>query len=211
MPDDLARSVSIRCLLLSVAAMSTFAPGIAHAKSHLWRFTEIFSTADGSVQFIEMQVTDPAGTGEWVIQGFELRSDSQSFIFPNNLPMENTFERWLLIATPAFASLRGAPTPDFTIPPGFFDPDGDTLIYRNGIDGFFIPTGVTPTDGVHSLAPDLTTSVNSPINFAGEAGSVTVASGAIPLLPPWGVLLGLLLPALGCVALARRQRVRTNA
>ena len=205
------RLLSIRVLVLWAAALSALAPSGAQAKSHLWKFTEIFSNADGSVQFVEMQVTDPAGTGEWVIQGMELRSDANSYIFPNNLPQENTFERWLLIATPAFASLAGAPTPDFTIPAGFFDPTGDTLLYRNGLDGIVVPPGAMPTDGVHSLARDLSTPVNSPTNFAGVTGSVTVPSDAIPLLPPWGAALGLLLlPALGCLALVRRARARAT-
>jgi hypothetical protein len=65
--------------------------------------------------------------------------------------------------------------------------------------------------GVRALERDLTTAVNSPTNFAGDAGSVTVASDAIPLLPPWGALLGLLLlPALGWPALARRGRPRAT-
>jgi len=212
MPDTFRRRlIPIRGLALWAVALSTLVSGSAQAKSHLWKFTEIFSSADGSVQFVEMLVTDPAGTGEWVIQGMELRSDANSYIFPNNLPMENTFERWLLIATPAFAELSGAPTPDFEIPAGFFDPTGDTLVYRNGLDGFAIPPGVMPTDGVHSLERDLTTPVNSPTNFAGNTGSVTVASDAIPLLPPWGALLGLLLLlALGWPALARRGRSRAT-
>ena len=156
------RHLVLACLVLLAL------PQPAGAKSHLWKFTEVFSNADGSVQFIEMFVFDPAGTGEWVIQGQRLASDANVFIFPNNLPMENTFERWLLIATPAFAALPDAPTPDFIIPPQFFDPAEDELRYRTALDILPLPPGAVPLDGIQSYRRNGTTAVNSPINFAGE-------------------------------------------
>jgi hypothetical protein len=186
------------------------AAGAAHAKSHLWRFTEVFSSADGSIQFVEMRVFDPAGTGEWIINGMELSSNANSFIFPHNLPQENTFERWMLIATQAFADLPGAPTPDFTLPENFFDPAGDVLLYRQFRDTLTIPPATMPTDGIHSLerefsSGDLSTPTNSPTNFAGETGSVIVPK-SIPSLAPWGSSLGaLLLLTSGLVALFRRS------
>jgi hypothetical protein len=61
-------------------------PQAASAKSHLWKFTEIFSNQDGSIQFIEMFVFDPAGRGEWFTRNKELASDANTYVFPNNLP-----------------------------------------------------------------------------------------------------------------------------
>jgi hypothetical protein len=201
------RSPSIAgCIICAAVATVLSVAEPAHAKSHLWRFTEVFSSADGSVQFIEMKVFDPAGTGEWVIQGMELASDANSYLFPNNLPEENTFERWMLIGTQAFADLSGAPTPDFIIPEDFFDPAGDELVYRQFRDTLTIPPETMPTDGVHSLerefsSGDLSTPVNSPTNFAGETGSVTLPI-PVPSLAAWGLFLGpLLLLTSGYVAL----------
>jgi hypothetical protein len=174
-------------------------PGVAHAKAHLWKFTEFFSNADGSVQFIEMQVTDPAGTAEWQLKDMELRSNANVYIFPNHLPQENTFERYMLIATAAFAALPGAPTPDYVIPANFFDPTGDEILYRTFRDTFTIPAATMPTDGIHSLARDLSTPVNSPTNFAGDTGSV-VAGAAMSVPSVWpGVALILLMTGLWAI------------
>jgi hypothetical protein len=197
---------------IACAAVATVlaVAGAAHAKSHLWRFTEVFSSADGSVQFIEMRVFDPAGTGEWVINGMELKSNANAYYFPNDLPQENTFERWMLVATQAFADLPGAPAPDFIMPENFFDPADDRLVYRQHRDILTIPAATMPTDGIHSLerefsTGDLSTPINSPTNFAGETGSVIVPD-PVPSVSPWGLSLGaLLLLASGFLALSLRD------
>lgn len=77
----------------------------AAAKSHLWKFKEIFSNADGSVQYIEMDVLDPAGTGEWITSQQRLASLDHVYIIPANIPNENTFQRSMRFATLAFAAL----------------------------------------------------------------------------------------------------------
>ena len=161
--------------LLALCFAFAVLPEPAFAKAHLWKFTEVFSNADGSVQFIEMFVFDPAGTAETQLAGFPLESNANTFIFPNNLPNENTFHTWILIATPAFAALPGAPTPDYVIPPGFFDPAGDELRYRTMLDILPLPAGAVPVDGIHSYLRDGTTAVNSPTNFAGVEGSIDVS------------------------------------
>lgn len=158
-------------MLLALVAF----PQLALAKAHLWRFTEVFSNADRSVQFIEMFVFDPAGTAEVNLAGFQLTSNSDTFVFPNNLPNENTFHKWILLATPAFASLPGAPTPDYEIPAGFFDPAGDELRYGLLFDIWTLPAGAVPTDGIHSYLRNGSIAVNSPNNFAGVAGSIDVS------------------------------------
>ena len=166
------------CLASCVAAFVLFAQPAA-AKSHLWKFTEVFSNASGSVQFIEMFVFDPAGTAETQLKNFPLTSNSHTFIFPNNLPAQNTFHTWILIATPAFAALPGAPVPDFIIPANFFDPAGDELRYRTILDILPLPAGALPVDGIHSRLRDGTTAVNSPTNFAGVEGSIDVSTPCV--------------------------------
>lgn len=159
-------------LVAALALQLLAAP--AFAKAHQWRFTEVFSNADGTVQFIEMFVFDPSGTQEWRLAGKTLMSDANTYVFPNDLPMENTFERWLLIATPAFAAVPGAPAPDYVIPASFFDPAGDALQYRQQ-DFLDLPAGVFPTDGLLSYDRDGNTALNTPTNFADEAGSIDVS------------------------------------
>jgi len=194
------RSSSLALVVLLVL------PAAASAKSHLWKFTEIFSNADGSVQYIEMQVLDSAGTAEWATMGQRLSSDANVFAFPSNLPEENTVQRSMLLATSAFAALPGAPTPDFTIPAGFFDPDGDELIYRFTLDVFSFGPQTLPVDGVLALERiGLGTPVNSPTNFAGETGMVD-ASGGVEVDGVWPpLLLGGLLAGVG-LRLARSRR-----
>jgi hypothetical protein len=163
------RSLLVLCLFAVLGAPP------ASAKSHLWKFTEVFSNADGSVQFIEMFVFDPAGTAETQLKNFPLSSNANVFVFPNNLPNENTFQRWILIATPAFAALPGVPVPDYIIPASFFDPAGDELRYRTMLDILPLAPGALPVDGIHSLMRDGTTEINSPTNFAGVEGSIDVS------------------------------------
>lgn len=170
---------------LVVSLTLVLATSSASAKSHLWRFTEIFSNAQGNIQFIEMFVFDPAGTAETQFIGRPLTSNANTFIFPNDLPNENTFERWVLISTQDFANLPGAPAPDYILPAQFFDPAGDEIRYRNTIDIFPFPAGV-PTNGTDALLRDLSTATNSPTNFAGDSGSVSVAPAVPALARGWG-------------------------
>ena len=175
------------CALLLALAL----PGAASAKSHLWDMLVVFSNAQGNVQFINMFVSDPEGTEEWLMGGMLLESDANTYVFPSNLPMnQSTFQTWVLIATQDYADLPGAPTPDYIIPPNFFDPAGDELRFRSFIDVFTIPPGAMPTDGTHALERDLSTPVNVGINFAGDSGSV-VAGVPIPGLSPGAALLAL--------------------
>ena len=180
-------------------------PNAAAAKSHLWDMLVVFSNAEGNVQFINMFVSDPAGTEEWLMGGMLLESDANTYVFPNHLPMtQSTFQTWVLIATQDYADLPGAPTPDYIIPPNFFDPAGDELRFRSFIDVFTIPPGAMPTDGTHALERDLSTPVNLGINFAGDSGTV-VAGVPIPGLSRGAALLALGALAVSAAAWARRS------
>ncbi|MHC4993117.1 MAG: hypothetical protein ACYTGC_19260 [Planctomycetota bacterium] len=144
------------------------------AGSHLWRFNEVFSNADGTIQFIELKEslgssTEHALAGKW-IKSVGL---GNQYDFDKNIT-EDTANRHLLLATPAFAALPGAPTPDHLLPPeAFFDITGDTLEYwMYGMATWTF--GPVPTNGVDSLGGDDTIATNSPTNFAGETGSVVV-------------------------------------
>jgi hypothetical protein len=180
--------------------------GDAQAKAHLWDMLRVFSNEDGNVQFIDMFVSDPAGTGEYFLLNKTLTSNASEYVFPNNLANDkSTFQTWVLIATQDYADLPGAPTPDYIIPPQFFDPAGDELHYRNTVDVFTIPPGAMPTDGVRMLERDLSTPVNLGTNYAGDDGTVTLA--AIRALGDWAAIAAaLLLMSLGSLALLARGR-----
>lgn len=180
-------------LFLSLALGLVGSPGTARAKSHLWKFKEIFSNADGTIQSIEMEVIDPAGTSEWVTVGQHRTSTHQDSVIPIDPPNENSYQRSMLFATPAFAALPGAPAPDFVLPAGFFDPAGDELRDRSVLDVLVFATGELPTDGRLALRrSDRTTPTNSPENFAGVEATID-ASGAAAV---GGLRPRLLLPVL---------------
>ena len=161
----------------------------AKAGSHLWKFAEAFSNADGTVQFIEL-VNANSDNGEQFVPGHVIQSNTKNYTIPGpNLPATTAFKR-LLFATPAFAALPGAPAPDYILPAGsvpFFSTVSDTLAC-SGWPSMVFTAGQLPTDGIHSLVASsggtcpCTVAVNSPTNYAGTTGSVD-ASPAPPAVP----------------------------
>ncbi|HET6879917.1 MAG TPA: TIGR03118 family protein, partial [Pirellulales bacterium] len=141
---------------------------------HLWKIDQVFSSADGTVQFIELH--DPAD-GENHTGGHFISSNENTFTFPADLPSSSTANHHFLIATAEYAALPGAVTPDYTIPDHFFNPAGDTFDYAD-VDLFSFTAGQLPTDGVNSMFRDvnttaLSTGPNSETDLAGNTGSIT--------------------------------------
>lgn len=174
------RSRPLCTVFVALLALSLFNSS-ALAGSHLWRFNEIFSNADGTIQFVELKESMGANN-ETFIGNKDITSAAtgHSFIFPSNLPCSNcTANKHLLLATQSFADLPGAPTPDFIIPEGIlplFATDSDTLTYWTYTLATWSYEGV-PTDGINSLnhgESSDTIAVNSPTNFNDESGSVVV-------------------------------------
>jgi len=142
---------------------------------HLYTINELYSNADGTIQFIELKVGNANGESLWqgqtikVVQGLTVHS----FTFPTNLPSPATANTSVLIATQGFAAL-GIVTPDFIVPSGFlFTSDGATVNFAN-VDSVAYST--LPLDGSLSINRLGTTAVNSPTNFAGVTASVVINS-----------------------------------
>lgn len=159
----------------------------ALAASHLWRFSEFYSSADRSVQFIEMY--EIAGSNdETRIHNHWYETNSynheHSDLLDYDLP-HGTANKKFLVGTQSYALLPGVPAPDYVVPDGIIDPAGDTVIwwFYQTID---IPPGVMPTDGVNSISvvdpqvPTYSVGTNSPTNFAGETGVVDPAATPLP-------------------------------
>ena len=102
------------CVAAGLAISVTGVGPAANAAFHIWNVKEVFSNADGSVQFVEM--FDSFG-GEIAVSGFKLRSNSdgviKEFTFPSDLVGE-TSSHTMLIASANFDSFAGSVTPDFT-------------------------------------------------------------------------------------------------
>ncbi len=137
---------------------------------HLYRINELYSNADGSVQFIELAVSDESGENFW--QGLTLSATqgatTHSYTFPSNLPSSATNNTSVLVATQGFANL-GIVTPDFIVQPGFLFTGGGTVNFAN-VDS--VSYAALPTDGTHSIGRDGASAVNSPRDFAGRTGSI---------------------------------------
>jgi hypothetical protein len=191
----------MRTRLIALAtAVGLLTATASQAGHHLWNFSEIFSNADGSVQYMELFTTD---NNEQGVGPFGITSNAHTFSFVNNLGSSLTGNTYILVATSNFASKPGAVTPDYIIPASFFATGGGTLNYAGGIQVWNY--GAVPTDGVHSLLRNGSTAVNSPTNFLGQSGSVNLAA-TVPMVPTWGLIVlvgGLLLAGSGL--LRRRE------
>jgi hypothetical protein len=183
-------------VLATLLGLITVEP--TQAASHLWRFNELFSNTDGTIQFIEMQECCGA-TAELYLESKWILAihANHKYTFLSNLT-GNTANRYLLLATQGFADTPGAPAPDIIIPNGFLPVGGDTLEYWQYPDatrtyGPLPEDGVSARevgpgpDGVSGTSDDVnTTDVNSPTNYAGETGSIDLR---VPVRPmTWGAI-----------------------
>ena len=143
---------------------------------HVFHINEVYSNADGTVQFIEF-AGDADDQDEWA--GRTITSSdgvtTNTFDIPTNLPDVATNGKSVLVATQGFADL-GIVTPDYIIPNGFLSTTNGTVNFPGMIGGTITYTAL-PVDGTLSLNQDGSTGVNSPANFAGDTS--TVPSGVI--------------------------------
>ena len=160
----------IAARLLALIAAGLFAAS-AHATFHTYVINEIYSNADGTVQFVELR--EAGGMfGQNFFAGVTLTASSGSstrtFTFPGNLPSFNTAGTFVLIATQGFADL-GIVAPDYIVPNNFlFQPNGSI----NFGDVDFVSYAQLPGDGTTSINRNGVPQTNSPRNFAGQTGTV---------------------------------------
>jgi hypothetical protein len=173
-----------RALRAASLAAALFCAAPAQAAFHLWHVKEVYSNADGSIQYVELFTGAPT---ESVVSGHTLKatSDGVERIFTADRDLAgSTEDRHLLFATPGFAELPGALAPDFVLACGpFFDPGaGSITIDWAGVDTLVFSGSALPTDGATSLtdttptsAPTLMSGTNSPTNFAGTVGQLALS------------------------------------
>lgn len=154
-------------LLFSTRALAAF---------HLWEFNEIYTNADGTIQFIEFTT---AITSENLLTGIMLTSNSTTgYTLPCCNLVGNTAGQKFLVATSGFAALSGI-TPDYVMPDNFIAVTGGDTLTLAGADFVTFGSGILPTNGVGSLSFSMSgvptpSTNNSPTNFAGQTGSVLV-------------------------------------
>lgn len=170
--------------LVALMATAVFAPVTQAATATEWTIDEVFSNADGTIQYIEMsaQTNDQDQVSGLTLTSVDGATASQQiFTFPSNLPSTTTGGKTMLLATAGFESAIGI-APDFVIPDGF-------LTINNGsLQGIANNAGWTqlPTDDINAGywqdASSITTSPMSPKNLAGDAFApeqVVAASSAV--------------------------------
>ncbi len=154
-----------------------------------WGLNEVFSTANGSVQFVEL-VTSPASPqtlGSYLL----VNERGQEFAFPmGNYPGGNGNHTFLL-ATSNFGSLPGAVQPDVEwLPSGFLSPGGGLLhlqlygarndgSYGGMFDTGFLSWSQLYVNGVSSYGTSGREPMNSPQNYAGQVGIIGVPEPSV--------------------------------
>ena len=166
--------------------------------------TEIFSNADGSIQFVEFFTEF---TGQQVLIGHNLETYQpnvmrEQFSFLTSIPVPQggtTANHHFLVATPGFIAAAGI-APDYEIPVRFLEPGIVDEVAIVGSDDMNFAASALPTDGVNSLNDPgsgglLFAAAATPTNFAGDIGTIVPEPGA--------GLVGIV--AIACLALLSRR------
>ena len=178
---------SIRRLSLVVLFVSSSLSNQASASFHRWDIVEVFSSADGSVQFIEM-FTNSDGQQFANSTSGRIFSNANSFSFPTNLPA-GTFNKTFLIGTTTYDFIShidvNVPLLNYVVVDNFFSIAGDTLqlewLETTVFDTLTFTADDLPTDGTNSLNhafgdPTNTffSATSSPTNFVQDTGTMTI-------------------------------------
>ena len=169
----------VRVLILLLLGVA----GSAQAAFHLWKIDEIYSNADGSVQFVELAALSG---GQQFLAGQTITSEqigasTRSFQFPANLPGD-TANKTFLIGTQGYAAL-GIAAPDYIVPNGFLFTTNGTVNFAGGVH--VVSYASLPTTGGLSINASGATAANSPKNFAGATGSIPAATTPLNYSDMW--------------------------
>lgn len=156
----------------------------SRAAYHAWDINEIYSNADGTVQFIELRAL---GSGQqFMNNAVTLRATNSTvtniFVCNSNLPAD-TFGRFCIIGTSNLTTAPGGVRPDYFIPPNFIPRpnapgNGAVLFLPNGFPGNNVAAvySTLPTNGdgavVRSGASFVVAPTNSPRNFNQQSNVV---------------------------------------
>jgi Ca2+-binding RTX toxin-like protein len=137
----------------------------------LYRIHEIYSNADGSVQYIEL-IGDHFN--QHLVAGNEISSQGvqlSTFEFPADLPGGfPTLGRSVLLATRKFAALDVV-TPDYFIPESFLPLSNGTLSIPSPTEDPYTYAAL-PTDGITALNENGNLVRNGPQNFFNETSFI---------------------------------------
>lgn len=155
--------------------------GAAAADHHTLRLHELYSSADGMVQFVLLRESEGMN-GQNLLAGRTLTvtqaGRTRTFVFPGSLPGSNTANRYVLLATPGYQAAANdyaefaAVAPDFVIPNGFLPTDGGVVDYA-GVDTMAYTA--LPRDGFSAVyRSGESVRDNLAQNFSGAAATLPV-------------------------------------
>ena len=164
-------SLSMGAALLGLAIA---APAVAGFDQ--WQISEIFSSADGSIQFIELSTS---AADQQDLNGVSLQASNTGGLLQNTTVLSgnltgSTASKNVLIATQAFATLTGL-TPDYLISPSFLFTGGGTVNFGNGVSSVTYAASQLPLNGVQSINSNLVAADATPTNFADSLSATIVA------------------------------------
>ncbi len=170
---------SLTLLRKSTAALTFTVAMSAHGSFHTWKINEIYSNADGSVQFIELKESS-GFNGQDFLPGHSITctgpDGTKTFNFPANLPNNLTANKYFIIGTSNLAAMPGGLKPDymFTNAGPFLSLTTGTVNFASGFD--IVNYTNPPTDGsgamIRSGANLIAVTTNGPVNFGGAFNSL---------------------------------------
>ena len=171
----------------ALGALLASAPLAASASFHTFQVEQIFSNADGTIQFVVLHEFQGMN-GQNMLSGHAISATqgavNNTYTFAVDLPggecdaytcaLAPTANRRMLIATQGFAALKLV-TPDYVVPNGFL-PLGNATINYAGYD--FVAYSGLPADGVSAMTRTGAIVPNLATNYAGQSASVNAPGNA---------------------------------
>jgi hypothetical protein len=187
----------MRAMIRSLALLAVLgaASGTANANFHLWLIKQLYSNADGTVQYIQLQayasqqqflsnhtitVTQGSTTHSFTLRtdlpGDTATTSMDDYGYGYYMPMA-TYKS-MVIATQGFANM-GLLTPDYIVPNGFLFTAGTAIVnWGEGSDTF--PYSSLPTDGSHALNRNGGIVDAIATNFMGESAAIRAITARVP-------------------------------
>lgn len=158
----------IKVITRSIPVVVAATMGSAVADFDQWQINELFSNAEGTVQYIELQ-TDASSQGS--LSGLTLVASDASGQQQNTLEISSnltgdTLGKNLLFATETFVQSTGL-SADFEIEDGFLFTEGGSLNFANGTSVISYEASQLAKNGVQSLSGALLPQSSDPTNFSG--------------------------------------------
>lgn len=167
-------------LAASIIIAATVTMSHAIADFDQWQFSEVFSNAEGDVQYVELQTTvSNQGdlSGLTLVASDASGQQQNSLLFSANLLAE-TQDSKLLIATQSFVQTTGL-SADFEIADGFLFTEGGSLDFANGTAVLNYGASQLAKNGEQSMSSSLDPQLPDPTNFAGLSATLSLPVSGI--------------------------------